>query len=79
MCNSATITLSDEEARDPKIASLLNQAERLLDITRVRVVEQIVKNSVELPFIHTDDGNRFYGNAGLERFVRRERLIHGRR
>ena len=70
MCKSVRVVLSTETKDNEVFKELMKKLEGV-KINRTRDGQKLLDAS-ELPFIFTDEGDRYYGLSGAKDFVERE-------
>lgn len=73
MCKSARIILSVNEEDNKFTEKLLEQVQNNIAISKTTDGQKLLDIS-ELPYIYTDEGDRYFGVKGVEVFVAREAL-----
>lgn len=70
MCKSVRVILSTDEKDNEVFEELMKKLEGV-KINRTRDGQNLLHPS-ELPYIHTDEGDRYYGLSGAKDFVERK-------
>ena len=70
MCTHVTVFPSIKQEENERLASILKSLPPNIKLDYVKEA-RLIENLVDLPFVHTDDGERFFGIDEINLFVQR--------